>query len=81
MRTLIAVTLIAVGLMLVTFSRVVADTLFVPKKPDGRQSPLTVFLGFGDSYLARLYRWFTMVIVGLVFIGVGIAAAAGAVKV
>ena len=36
-------------------------------------------MGFGDSYLARLYRWLTMMVGGVASIAVGAGVLSGAI--
>lgn len=81
MRLLIATAFVVLGALFIAASRFVADRFFVPKPADKRQSSFLVFLGLGDSYPARLYRWFSMMTVGLALIGVGIGIVAGAIEV
>ena len=64
-----AVVSIVIGVTLVAVSRTVADYFRIP----GNRSTLIKMGGLADDYASQLYRWFVCVLVGLVFIGVGVA--------
>ncbi len=65
------------GAGFIVFSRSFADSCYVPAPQGKRQSMFWIYLGLGDSYLALLYRWLTMCVVGLAPICVGIGVLVG----
>jgi hypothetical protein len=74
MPTVASIGFVALGVLLIGCSRVIADSFKVP----GNTHPATRFMGLGDNYASRLYRWTTAVLVGLVLAVVGIAELFGA---
>lgn len=60
---------IVVGVLLVAGSRVFAEAFRVP----GDTTLATKFMGLGDTFSSRLYRWAIAVLAGLMFIGAGVA--------
>ena len=81
MTVLVGVGAVFLGSVLVLLSRTFADNCFVPAPKNKRQSAFVIYMGFGDSSLARLYRWITMMVVGLASIAVGAGVLSGAIPV
>jgi hypothetical protein len=67
--TIACVGLMILGLLLILGSRAIADAF----NASGDTSTPTKFLGLGDNYQSRLYRWATTVLTGLVFLVAGVA--------
>jgi hypothetical protein len=67
--SLVDIGAIVAGVLLVAGSRVFADAFRIPDDT----SLATKFMGLGDNYSSRLYRWTIAVLVGLMFIGAGLA--------
>ena len=79
MTVLVGVGAVFLGIVLVLSSRSFADNCFVPAPKNRRQSAFVIYMGFGDSYLARLYRWLTMMVGGVASIAVGAGVLSGAI--
>lgn len=65
--SLLDISAICLGLLLIGGSRVLADAF----KSPGDNSLVTRFLGLGNTYNSRLYRWAAAVLTGLLFIAAG----------